>query len=120
MITAQRLHGRVVNDADWFAKRLLEGKSNPSLAQMFWLTQDALVAHGRWEPYRDRVEFPVADQWFHLGHERAGRQVQPGFEFSFVTRRDHQFDVGSADIDDQNLFLHEDCFGVEVRPGDPG
>ena len=75
MITAERLHGRVIDDAGWFAKRLLEIKANPALAKMFRLTQDPPVTHGRWESHRDRIELPVADQWFHLRDDGARRQL---------------------------------------------
>src|SRR5947208_13979574 len=59
MITTERLHGRIIDDTDWFAERLLEIKSNPAFAQMFWFAQDLPVAHGGRKSHRDRIKFPI-------------------------------------------------------------
>ena len=37
VITAERLHGCVVDDSNWFAERLFEIELNPALSEMFWL-----------------------------------------------------------------------------------
>src|SRR6266571_8296774 len=117
MITAERLHGCVVDDANRFAKCFFEIESNPTVSKMFRLAYDLPVAYGRRETHRDRVEFPITDQRFDLRHHRARRQLRPGFEFSFSRARNHQLHVRAADVDDQDFSVHHDCFVVAAEGG---
>jgi hypothetical protein len=45
VVTAERLHGCVIDNAHWFAKRFREIESNPPFAQMFRLAKDFTVTH---------------------------------------------------------------------------
>ena len=103
MITASACMAAVVDDADWFAKRLLEIISTHPLTQSSAHSGCARSAR-RWESI-EIAPISVADQWF-VSNDRARRQVRSGLNFRFVTTRNHQFDVCSADID------HQDCLSL--------
>src|SRR5579863_9987817 len=45
-ITAQRLHGSIVDDPDWAAKSFAEVKSHPSTAQVVGLAKGMLINDG--------------------------------------------------------------------------
>src|SRR6266478_3085980 len=72
-VAAERLHRRVVNQADRLAQGLLKIKSDPAVAEMFWFAGDAPIHYRRRKSHRDKVEFPTGDQWFDLRHHFARR-----------------------------------------------
>ncbi len=58
MVTAKRLHGRIVDQAYRYAERFGEIETNPPFTQMLWIPYDASLAHGRRETDGRHVEFP--------------------------------------------------------------
>src|SRR5439155_19171631 len=57
-VTAERLHGRIVDQAHRSTEGPVEIKSDPSFAQMLWIFCDASLAHRRRETDSRRLEFP--------------------------------------------------------------
>src|SRR5215470_4965579 len=82
---------------------------------MLWFAHDAAIADGRWESHRDGVEGPILHQRFDLSHHFARRHFQTGSEFSPLRVRNHQFYVRTANVDDEDSFLH--CVSNFVVPG---
>src|SRR5690348_568331 len=61
-ITAERLHGGVVDNFDGPAERFAEIKSHPSCAEIRWIVQRTVVDDRAGITDRHRVVFPVAGQ----------------------------------------------------------
>src|SRR5438874_3071 len=74
-ITAKRLHGGVVDDANRFAECFLEIKSGPPFAEMFGIAQDTPVSHRRWKTNRDGIEVPFRQERLHLRHHFPWRHL---------------------------------------------
>src|SRR3954468_7194077 len=104
MITAQRLHGGVVHDSDRLTKGFPKIETSPAFAEILRFHRNLAVYDRRWEPDGDGVVFPVRDGFLCLLHEEPRCESPAGREFPALgPARDHQLDVGTADVDDENL-----------------
>src|SRR6266481_2678249 len=65
------------------------------------------VAHRHGKTNGCPVEFPTAHVFFKSCHKLFWPHAWPGRKFALVAKRHQQFYVCAADIDDQNLSLHE-------------
>src|SRR6266576_5518671 len=112
MVTAEGLHGRVVDNSHRLAERLAKIESDPAFAQMFWLACDPTIPHRSGKTDRDGIEFPTGDGLFDLRHHSFGRHARAGIELALVVARKHQLHVRAANIDHKNLlFLSHDWPG---------
>src|SRR5438094_3861210 len=73
---------------------------------MLRLAHDTAIADRRREPHRYRVEYPILQQRLELSHQFAWRHLRAGLEFSPLRARNHHLHVRSADINDEDFFLH--------------
>src|SRR5205823_8772286 len=85
---------------------LFEVEPCPALPEMLRFARDAAFADRRRESDRDGSEAPILYERLDLGHQLTWCQVRPGFEFSSLRPRNHQFDVRSANVDDEDSFFH--------------
>src|SRR5262245_52336099 len=106
-ITADRLHGCVVNDAHRYSQRPREVKMHPFFAQVLRVSKNSSVAYRRRETDRHSVEFPAPGGLLKFGEQLFWSHSCTGWKFAFHALRHEQFDEGAADIDDENSFLHE-------------
>src|SRR2546430_8023677 len=59
-VTAERLHGCVIDQPHRCAKYAAKIKTDPTLPQMFWISDDSSLAHGRGKTNRRHIELPAA------------------------------------------------------------
>src|SRR5262244_866942 len=81
---------------------------------MLWLSHDAPIAYRRREPHRDGIEAPILNQRFDFSQQVAWRHLSARLEFSPPRARNHYLHVGTADINDEDFFLH--CVSDFVGP----
>src|SRR5205085_4938533 len=74
-ITAERLHGGVVNDTHRFAKGFFKIESRPSFAEIFWIGQNAAVPDRGGKANRDDIVLPVVEFTVKHGVKVPGSEV---------------------------------------------
>src|SRR5262245_61096436 len=101
MITAERLHGRIVDDLHRPTKDLGKVKTCPACSEIVGLG-DGPVA-GDWTRIADRNNLvsPAIRQFFNLRDHRFGSQFRSGSKLAAPARHTQlQFDVSTPDVDD--------------------
>src|SRR4029077_9941462 len=78
IVTAQRLHRRVVDNLDRPRKGALEIKSNPSSPQIVWLQNDPIIPNDAGITNRHAVVIPIRRAPLDLSHKLARSQVWSG------------------------------------------
>ena len=106
-ITAERLHGGVINDAHRYSQRPREVKIHPFSAKVLRVSKNSSVAYRRRETNRHNVEFPAPGGLLKFGDKLFWSHSWTGWKFAFHALGHEQFDEGTADIDDENSSLHE-------------
>src|SRR5438552_9888109 len=107
MVAAERLHGCVVDHTHRQSECFGKIETNPTFAQMLRISCNPSVAHRHGKTNGCPVEFPTAHVLFKSCHKLFWPHSLPGRKFALIARRHQQFYVCAADIDDQNLSLHE-------------
>src|SRR5260370_23055066 len=106
-ITAEGLHGRVVDEAERLAESLLIGEVNPSGSEVVRFDERTIVNDRARVADGDAVVFPALgggeDIFRHLlgSHGGTGRNFVGN---AFVARGD--FDVGAANVDDDDFHVY--------------
>src|SRR5438270_11879164 len=116
-ITAERLHGRIVDHLHGFSQRFAKVKIDPAAAQMFRFFCDLAVADRRRKTDRDCLEIPIACPSLQLCDKLIGLHLRSGIEHALLGALDHQFHVGAADVDDERLVHRYDSQRVATRRG---
>ena len=103
VVAAERLHGRVVDELRRLAERGLEVESDPALAEVDRLADDAPVHDRRRHADRDADVLPVRRHLEHavdhlLRGERRYRSEPP----PLVDAVEHRLDVRAADVDGED------------------
>src|SRR4029453_1035349 len=106
-ITAERLHGCVVNDAHRDSQRPRKIKMGPILTQMLRVSKNSSVTYRRRKTNRRNVEFPAPHGLLKFGEKLFWSHSWTGCKFAFHALRHEQFHEAAADIDDENSSLHE-------------
>src|SRR5476649_1245927 len=89
---------------------------------MFRVLHDPAFVDRGGEADRDGVILPAFRGALDLRDQLPGRKLRAGIELALFAAGDHQLHVGSADVDDEDLF-HKDSFframltGVSLRLG---
>ena len=86
-------------------------------SEMLWLGHDTAIADRRRESHRVASNVPILQQRLELSHQFARRHFRTGREFPPVRARNHQLHVRTADIYDEDFFLH--CVSDFVAPVPP-
>src|SRR5213595_2821447 len=73
---------------------------------MLWIFHDPPFHHRRGKTDRDGVVFPAFRGLLDLGDQLSRRKPHAGIEFALLPPRNHEFYVGTADVDNENFF-HE-------------
>src|ERR1700736_950711 len=107
MITAERLHGRVVDYVHRLTQRFRKVESDPAGTEVFRLSRYSAIANRRGEPNRDRVEFPISDTFLESCHELVRLEVRSRIKLPLIGQRHEKFHMGAANVDDKDFFLHE-------------
>ena len=102
-IAAERLHRRIVHDADRLAESRGPVESDPALAKIPRLFHDRAAEHGTGNADGDDVVVPVGGARLDAGDDLLRRKPVTRIEFARVgTARMHQLDVGSAYVNDKD------------------
>src|SRR6266404_7935892 len=111
-IAAQGLERGVVDYPDRFPERFGKIKTGPVFAEVFRVFHDFSVAHRSGKPDRDRLKIPVARFLLDFLDRLVRGELWAGGKFSpLFLLGNHQLDVGTADIDDENFF-HRRSLGI--------
>src|SRR6185369_1025647 len=84
---------------------------------MLRLGHDTPTGDRRRESHRNRVESPILQQRLELSRQFDRRHLWAGLELSSLRTRNHQLHVRTADINDEDFFLH--CVSDFVAPVGP-
>ena len=118
LVTADGLHGRIVDDTDRFAEGLLEIEMHPTGAEIVRVCRDPAVEYESRVPNGHGVVRRSRHNRRDSLHHLFRRQLGPGIEpVDLAARADPEFHVRAPDIDDQNpprrlLRLRSSCFHV--------
>src|SRR5581483_2590851 len=103
-VAADRLHGRVVDDAERLAERGAVVEARPHAAQVVGIGGGPSVPHHAGVAHRDDVVGPAAGERLDPGDHAGGGEGGPGGE---AARRavsgGQDLDVAAADVDHQDL-----------------
>ena len=106
-ITSQSLHGGIVGYFDGAFESAFEIKANPAGAEIPRLGERTVMDDRPGKSHGNGVVLPVGHQRPHLGHHHLGRHFGAGFKLAMSFFAGGQnFDVSSADIDDQ--YIHDE------------
>src|SRR2546430_9594894 len=86
-VTAERLHGCVIDQPHRCAKYAAKIKTDPTLPQMFWISDDSSLAHGRGKTNRRHIEFPAAHVLRESCHKLFRPHSGPRRKLALVTAR---------------------------------
>src|SRR6476659_7920936 len=75
---------------------------------MLRFLDDLTFSHHRGEADRDRVILPARRCFLDLRDKLLWREIHARIEFPRLAAGNHQFDVGPANVDDEDLLLHRD------------
>jgi hypothetical protein len=106
LVRAEGLHRRVVDDLHRSLERAVESESDPTASEVRRLGGDLTAQDPGGNADRDDVILPIADEIFHLPHHQTRRHAGTGRQLAPQTlSAGLHFDVGPADIDDQDLHV---------------
>ena len=103
-VTAEGLHGGVVDDFHREAEGFGEIEGHPALAEIVGLAEGPLVDDRAWVADGDAIVVPILGDFLDLFHHAAGGHRGAGREAArlFLAGGEH-FDVGAADVDHQDF-----------------
>src|SRR5213596_3681969 len=107
VVTPERLQGSIVDNTHRNAQRSRKIETNPSLAQVLRGFCDSSLAHRCGETDGSPVKFPSLCGFLEFCDQLLRFESRAGRKFTLIARRPQQFYVCAADVDDQNLSLHE-------------
>ena len=92
---------------DWFAKCLGKIETGPVFAEVLRVAQEFVHLNRRRKADGDGVKVPIADRVLYLlDYHLSGPSFGPDLKFpALLLLRDHELDVGAANVDHQNLFF---------------
>src|SRR4029453_8318978 len=118
-ITAEPLHGCVVNNAYRYSQCPCKIKMDPIFTQVLRVSKNSSVAYGRWKTNRRNVKFPAPHGLLKFGDKLFWSHSCTGSKFALHALGHEQFDGAAADIDDENSSLHERASARSTRPYRP-
>lgn len=123
LVTAQTLHGRIIDKFYRPAECPLEVKANPSPSQIAWFRNRSVSQYRSWEADRDNVVFPISCNFLHSRNHLLGSQGRTRCKLPrLALPADEHLDMRSADIDDQHvhkILSRQPLHGDDHPTGEP-